>query len=63
MWRDLVRSFQCVCYLYISRGGGFVALYVGEGVLAPEEAREEADEIEDEAKKKAKAVEEAAKKD
>ena len=36
---------------------------VGEGVLAPEEAREEADEIEDEAKKKAKAVEEAAKKD
>src|SRR6476661_746610 len=29
---------------------------VGEGVLAPEEAREEADEIEDEAKKKAKAV-------
>ena len=36
---------------------------VGEGVLAPEEARVEADEIEDEAKKKAKAVEEAAKKD
>jgi hemerythrin superfamily protein len=36
---------------------------VDEGVLAPEDAREEADEIEEEAKEKAKAVEEAAKKD
>ncbi len=36
---------------------------VDEGVLAPEDAREEADEIEQEAKEKAKAVEEAAKKD
>jgi len=36
---------------------------VGEGVLAPEPAREEADEIKAEAKEKAKAVEEAAKKD
>ena len=36
---------------------------VGEGVLAPEAAREKADEIEEEAKEKAKAVEEAAKKD
>jgi hemerythrin superfamily protein len=35
---------------------------VDEGVLAPEEAREEADEIKAEAKEKAKEVEEAAKK-
>ena len=36
---------------------------VDEGVLAPEAAREEADEIEEAAKEKAKAVEEAATKD
>jgi len=33
-WRDLVRSFQSVCYREISRAGGFVAQYLGDGVLA-----------------------------
>ena len=33
-WRDLVRSFQSVCYQEISRAGGFVAQYLGDGVLA-----------------------------
>lgn len=33
-WRDLVRSFQSVCYHEISRAGGFVAQYLGDGVLA-----------------------------
>ena len=33
-WRDLVRSFQSVCYREISSAGGFVAQYLGDGVLA-----------------------------
>src|SRR4029077_14873898 len=33
-WRDMVRSFQSVCYQEISRAGGFVAQYLGDGVLA-----------------------------
>jgi class 3 adenylate cyclase/tetratricopeptide (TPR) repeat protein len=33
-WRDLVRSFQGACYREVSRAGGFVAQYLGDGVLA-----------------------------
>ena len=33
-WRDLVRAFQGVCYREITRAGGFVAQYLGDGVLA-----------------------------
>ena len=33
-WRDRVRGFQGVCYREVSRAGGFVAQYLGDGVLA-----------------------------
>lgn len=33
-WRDLIRQFQGVCFQEVSRTGGFVAQYLGDGVLA-----------------------------
>src|SRR4051812_22972451 len=33
-WRDLVRGFQRRCFQEVSRVGGFVAQYLGDGVLA-----------------------------
>ena len=33
-WRDRVRAFQGLCYREVSRAGGFVAQYLGDGVLA-----------------------------
>lgn len=33
-WRDLVRDFQSICFREVTRAGGFVAQYLGDGVLA-----------------------------
>ncbi|HEY4184801.1 MAG TPA: AAA family ATPase [Polyangia bacterium] len=32
-WRDLVREFQAICFREVSHAGGFVAQYLGDGVL------------------------------
>jgi class 3 adenylate cyclase/tetratricopeptide (TPR) repeat protein len=32
-WRDLIRQYQSICFREVTRAGGFVAQYLGDGVL------------------------------